>query len=84
MKKKSEIGRLNYMLKWRDERLKKMEEEQKGYQGLLSAMSSYVAYFILKESGSVKIPKSEIADILGKYKCTAKEEDDNYIITVQL
>ena len=76
--------RAAYMIAWRDRLLEKQREMIKGYEQeckLLEALLAFTLQRLCDESAhTLRIPKDELAAMLGAWACEASEQEDCYLV----
>lgn len=81
-------NRLAYMVSWRDRYIKGLEARLAGHEEESTILQTLLFYALVRagqENGQgnteVRIPKREIAELLGKWRCEATREGEEYLIT---
>lgn len=83
-----EKDRLVYMVSWRDRYIKSLEARLAGHEEESAILQTLLFYALVKagrenEKGNteIRIAKREIAELLGKWRCEAIREGEEYSVT---
>ena len=72
------IAKLEFMVKWRNNKIKLLEDEVKGYEHIYELCAAIISsVFDINGSDCVKVSKERIEKALKK-KYIIKEDDENY------
>ena len=84
---KEENARLAYMVAWRDRYIQKLEERVSGHEEANDILQALLFFALMKtgepdEAGriTVRVPKAEITEALGKWQCDPSDGGDAYEI----
>ena len=76
-----EIERREKCIKDRENTILELREEITALYQLLDCAAANIVLLVGKCGGIQKLSKKEVSDVLGKYKLTAKRDDDgNYVL----
>lgn len=76
-------GRLAYMIEWRDKRIRLLEEMIAQMESANMIYAAYITFLLERccgERGAIRISKQSIRNVCGKYKVSATDADDEFII----
>ena len=81
-------NRLAYMVSWRDRYIKGLEARLEGREEESTILQTLLFYALVKagretEQGNaeIRIARSDIAALLGKWRCEATRDGEDYLIT---
>lgn len=82
-------GKLAYMIAWRDRRIAALHDIIEAQQQAGSIYAAYIAYLLERcgqavESGKeIKVSKSDIRALCGKYAVRADDAGEDFVITLE-
>jgi hypothetical protein len=76
-------GRLAYMIAWRDKRISMLQDMLDEMEQSNLIFAAYITFLLEKlygREGYITVPKKSIRDVCGKYRVTAEDGGDDYIL----
>ena len=76
-------GRIAHMIAWRDKRIRLLQDMLDEMEQSNLIFAAYITFLLEKMYGSagyITVPKKSIRDVCGKYRVSAEDGGDDFII----